>query len=56
MNTYKALKEILPWAKPMYVEKAKIRRLIKLMETYMESNNPIIKNSIDRMMKDLKEG
>ena len=44
MNTYKALKEILPWAKPMYVEKAKIKhnKNIKVLSDFFDNVNIFI--------------
>ena len=56
MNTYTALKEVLPWAKPACEDRAKIKRLVKLTESYLENQNPVVKKFIDRRIKELEGG
>jgi len=56
INTYTALKEVLPWSKPACEDKARTKILVKLTESYLENHNPVIKKFIDHRIKELEGG
>lgn len=56
MNTYTALKEVIPWAQPAYEDKVKAKRLARLTKLYFDNDNKVIKKIIERMITELEGG